>query len=280
VRVSLAGLPFEVEPDAALNHAERELLGGIGGPPKPGPPFRLSLVEGPLAPQDDRPSGAAAEVSCDGGEVRVRHRHFSADLEPFAQRGRLLRPDGFGYPLEIALRVALCSSLPLAGALPLHAAGIVVGAQGVAFFGPSGAGKSTLAALAPHLVLSDEMVVVHGPSFALRASGFWGTLRSGSKTAAAFSLAALVELDKGPDLALTPLAPRDAMRRLIDATLVPPAPALWTSALGVLAGLVRSVPAYRMAWAPKPEAWEAIGSGELGRILGVAPPGRRRGSAL
>ena len=205
------------------------------------------------------PTTGPAAIDWVDGRVRVGHARFVADLDPAGLSGDLYRAPGRGSGLEVTLRAALCSRLPLDGGLPLHAAGIVVDGQGVVFFGPSGAGKSTLAGLSPHPVLSDELVAVApGRPFSLTATGFWGTLEGGRSHAGSWPLAALVELGKGPELRFEPLGSREALVKLVGVLMVPPGPPLWNAALGILGRLVREVPVERLVWSPAEPPWDAI----------------------
>lgn len=214
--------------------------------------------------------GDPAVIDCVEGRVRVSHARFVAELDPIGRSGRLFRRSRGAGPLEVTLRAALCSLLPQAGGLPLHAAGIALDGRGVAFFGVSGAGKSTLAGLSPHPVLSDELVVVLPERpFALAASGFWGTGEESRTLREAVPLAALVDLAKGASFKLDRLGARDALVRLVPVVMVPPAPALWSAALAVLGRLVKDVPVYRMTWSPARPPWADLET-ELGRAASEA----------
>lgn len=215
--------------------------------------------------------GGPAAIDWADERVRVSHARFVAELDPIGRSGRLFRRSRGAGGLEVTLRTALCSLLPLEGGLPLHAAGIVLEGQGVAFFGASGAGKSTLAGVSPHPVLSDELVaVLPARPFALAASGFWGTGEEGRTPREAVPLAALVDLAKGADFRLERLGAREAITRLVSVVMVPPAPALWSAALAVLGRLVKDVPVYRMTWSPARPPWDDL-EAELRRPA-ISPP--------
>jgi hypothetical protein len=275
LKLVLAGLPFEVQPEGFLSTAERHALSGLGrvaGEPLAEPadawrPFVLDLDGEESRASDAALDEAPATVGWVRDRVTVSHRRLDADLDPFAGRGRLSRDPALGWPLEVTLRVALAARLPLEGGLPLHAAGLVLRGQGVAFFGPSGAGKSTLVAVSPHPVLSDEMVAIvpagsgtaaRGGPFVLAGTGFWGTHGATVTPAGPFPLAALVELGRGPRLRIERLDPQTAVRRLIAAVLVPPGPPLWSAALGVIGRLVGVVPMLRLAWSPTESPWDEL----------------------
>jgi hypothetical protein len=259
MRIALAGITFDVGPDDVLGPDElstmRRLAREIDEPAR----LRLTVVD---AHDTTGPAvGMPASVECVGDKVTLAHATFAASLDPFRGEGVLRRRPGAAYPLEITLRVALASQLPLAGGLPLHAAGVVVQGRGVAFFGVSGAGKSTLAATSPYPVLSDELVAVSGgEGFGLAASGFWGALGDGELLRGRFPLRALVQLGKGPTLRWNVLPPQTALRDLINVLLVPACPPLWNAALAVVARLLQVVPVYRMEWNPTAPPWpEMVG---------------------
>lgn len=257
-RVELGGLAFEVGPAARLHPEERRWLSAFAAPG--GAPCDLDLELRLDPPRgfrlDELPDAQPARVEAAGSLLRVRHRHFCAELHPGEGRGWLYRarpPLG----LSIALRVAQAALLPLRGALPLHAAGLVLDGAGLAFFGVSGAGKSTLAGLAPGPVFSDELVVAGARPPRLRASGFWGERGDGPPVPPA-PLAGLFELDQRPALELRRLPAAEAFRRLLPVLLVPPQSEPWHAALEVLGALSREVPAWRLGWRPDQPPWEAL----------------------
>jgi len=262
--LSLAGLRFRIEPESELSDAERAALSRLGSAdpvsgPDSRPVFPLRLAdEPPWLEEEVAPEGPAA-VDWTEGRVRVRHPRFLAAIDPFRPAGVLFRRTPDSFPLEISLRVALSSRLPLVGGLPLHAAGLVIDGRAAVFFGPSGAGKSTLAGLSPHPVLSDELVaVVPGSPFDAMSTGFWGAAGEGRAPAGPHPLAALVELAKGPCFRMERMAPRAALRRLLGVALVPPGPPLWASTIEGIARLSQAVPSFRMAWSPSEPPWIEI----------------------
>jgi len=262
--LTVAGLPLEIGPRELVTDLEAEMLAELSARTERdsgagGDPFRLRLRNRragcPVAASfaDDGP----ATISTRGGLIRLTHRAFAADLEPHRGCGRLQRDPKDGFPLEVTLRVALCSRLPFIGGLPLHGAGVVIGGSGVVFFGPSGAGKSTIAAASPYPVLSDELVVAGTDPPTLSSAGFFATE---SDTFGRFDLRALVELEKSVGFSMTVLTPKEAFRRLLSVTMVPASSALWSPSMSVLTALIREVPVYRMAWSPREAPWAQITS--------------------
>jgi hypothetical protein len=273
----LAGLPFVVEPEPALDRQDRETLASLAGSAVAsagpcGPPFRLELVDHPPWADldlDAHADGNPAEVEAHAGGIRVVHHRFAAQLDPARRSGRLYRTAGSRVGLDVALRVALCTILPCEGALPLHAAGVVARGRGLAFFGPSGAGKSTVASACPWPVVSDELIAVRPAPPQLVATGFWGTHESAGARATQAPLAALIELGRGPRFALEPLEPSAALRRLCGVMVIPAEAALWRDALAVASSLVRAVPAYRLTWSPAEPPWSSIAA-RLGLAEGAS----------
>lgn len=273
MRFGAGGLGFSVEPDARLLPCEREALARLDAEPAGSlAPFEIELCEAPPWSSDDAalyPQWEPAVQRFVGERLLVSHRSLSAEIEPAAGRARLHRREERAYPLETVIRTAMMARLPLVGGLPLHAAGVVLGGRGVAFFGASGAGKSTLAATSPAPVLSDELVAV-GPQrpFTLVRSGFWGEGRPASGASAA-RLALLVDLAKGPAFRVERLGATQAAGRVLASVPVPHAPVLWRHALAVVAELVSCVPVIRMEWTPLSPPWA-----ELSRLLdGLASAG-------
>jgi hypothetical protein len=261
VKFRAGGVRFSVAPDSALLACERETIGRLDPDPPDDAqaPVAIELVADPPWTSEDPalyPQWEPAVQRWADGRLLCSHRSFTAEIDPFSCRVSLHRREERAYPLEAVIRTAMMARLPLIGGLPLHAAGVLAGRRGVAFFGPSGAGKTTVASTSPFPVLSDELVaIVPGAPFSLVRSGFWGEGNSAARTGAA-PLALLVDLAKGPALRLTRLAAAEAAGRLLASTPVPLAPPLWSRALAVAAALVREVPVQRMVWAPAEPPWE------------------------
>ena len=270
MRFRAGGVRFSVGPDAALLPAEREAVGRLDADPPDDvqAPVRIELVTAsPWASEDPAlyPRWEPAVQRWSDGRLLCSHRSFTAEIDPFSGRAVLHRRQERAYPLEAVIRTAMMARLPLLGGLPLHAAGVVAEGCGVAFFGPSGAGKTTVASTSPFPVLSDELVAVaHGRPFDLVRSGFWGE-GAGERTSPA-PLALLVELAKGPTLALTRLRPAEAAGRVLASVPVPLAPPLWSRALAAVAALVavvgerlfrgsRAQPSPKMAAPATPESF-------------------------
>lgn len=260
-RVRAGGITFEIGPSEHLTEGEREALARLPRCRGEAGTFRIDLTPAPPWTSDDPrlfPRMEPAVQAWVDGRLRMSHHSFVAEIDVFGRGARLFRRESRAYPLEATLRAAMMSRLPIEGGLPLHAAGVSMAGRGVAFFGVSGAGKSTLAGLSPHPVLSDELVAVlgSGPPMLLR-TGFWGA-HAGPSAPDEVPLVALVALEKGPRFELRPMAPRAALRRLLQVVTVPLASSLWQHVLRSLDRLVTACPVYRMAWSPREPPWEHL----------------------
>lgn len=250
LRVTVAGSPFVITPAESLTEAERESLQRLGTEDSSDRPFVLHVRDTHLDLRHAPIDGEPAAIEADGDRVLVVHERFAGVLEPFAYRGELHRGGvREAFALELVLRTALGCRLPLEGGLLVHSAGIVIDGGAYLFHGVSGAGKSTLASFMT-AVLSDELVAVQRGR--ARATGFWGTLDAMDAPAGDYPLRATIELERGDDVALTPLPLREAMRALLRVAVVPPQPRLWSAALGVVQELAQ-LPAFRLAWRPGEE---------------------------
>lgn len=273
MRFAAGGLPFSAGPDTSLLADERAALARLDPAPAASLPFEIELVAEPPWLSDDAalfPQWEPAVQRWADGRLLVSHRSFVAEIDPFAARARLHRREARAYPLEAVIRTAMMARLPIAGGLPLHAAGVVLGGRGVAFFGPSGAGKTTLAATAPAPVLSDELVAI-GPArpLTLVRSGFWGEGSPGGALPLPLGapLALLVELAKGPELRFSRLEATLAAGRLLASVPVPRVAALWQRTLEVAAEVVSAIPVVRMEWSPAVPPWPSL-QGLLDRQAG------------
>jgi hypothetical protein len=145
-----------------------------------------------------------------------------------------------------------------------HANGFLLDGAGVLCPGLPSAGKSTLARLlqragAPVTLLSDDRIAV-----TLERDGtdarVWGTPWPGDANVIGASdgpLRAMVLLRHAEQTSLTPLAPRDAARRLMETLVLP----LWSprhmpDALEFVHHLLGAAPMFQFEYPPTPEAVE------------------------
>jgi hypothetical protein len=128
------------------------------------------------------------------------------------------------YSFDSILRVLWAYFLNRDGGALIHACGVRRDGVGVLFPGVSGTGKSTLARKLedPRDVLSDEIIPVRfvpDGAWRIHASPFWGEFQRGGDSLRGWPLSVIVFLRKGSGLSVSPLAPPEATRRLLE-TLV------------------------------------------------------------
>jgi hypothetical protein len=157
--------------------------------------------------------------------------------------------------------VLLACRLRAAGGLVFHGMAADLDGHGLLCAGPSGRGKSTLARLlagAGHPVLSDERPVVRlgratrtagaGPA---RVHGSPWHSSGGFAATGHVPLRCLAFIEHGEEDRLTPLAPRQALARLLDVAIIPwQNPLLFDPCIATLENLLASVPTAVLAFRP------------------------------
>ena len=167
------------------------------------------------------------------------------------------------YPFD---QILLTEALLPHGSVLVHAAGAATPFGGIAFAGVSGAGKSTVTRLLGprpgHRFLSDDRLFLEPGTGGVTAHGTPWCGDAGVAEAASTPLAALCFLEQGVRPALVPLAPRDALGRLLPLASLP-----WYdrarigAALEVCAALVEALPCHRLVFRPDAGELEATLAG-------------------
>ncbi len=154
-------------------------------------------------------------------------------------------------------------TLPFHHSLLLHASGIDIHGQGLAFCGPSGAGKSTIARFAPpgSVILNDENLILRLTSATpyLQNTPFWGRNtpefqihRRRHQT----PLTAIFLLHQSPTWSLERLSPAQAILALAQTEKValerPQHAQAW---MDTLSRLTVQTPIYRLGFRPTPHLW-------------------------
>jgi hypothetical protein len=256
MRVRVAGIGLDVGPDHELTVEDRALLDRIDQGrecEEPEAAFALRL-EPDTMDASRLPKPAPAQILWDGSRIVICHPQFGATIWLDSRTAVMRRSREDLFPLRITLRVLLAAELPSQGALPLHAAGVVLGKGGVICFGASGAGKTTISSVATTPVLSDELTVAWISDPSMSATG----LLENDVVRPAAPLSALIALDRGPDFELQPLAWSEAIRSLLHVAMVPSAPSLWRQVITLVSELAQTVPSYRLAWSPEVPVWRHI----------------------
>jgi hypothetical protein len=259
MRISLAGIGFDISPESEIREAEHRLVASFAADCEA--EFSLSLENGSFPPASDVTPEAAGNAELlwrDADTLSIRHPLFRCEIILSAKSIRLTRSPAADFAIHIALRSAVAAILPSRGGAIVHAAGVVIRGEAYVFFGPSGAGQTTLSATAPHRLLSDESVAILAGDDAVvaRASGFWGDLGDREPVEGDYPLAALIELGKAPAFSLAPIEPARIVPRLLKVLTVPLSVPLWNEAIALAGRITASTPLYRVEWAAPRFPWD------------------------
>ena len=191
------------------------------------------------------PGGDEVTVFCSPRALATQETTTALDIPP--------------YPLDQVLTMYLLNG---AGVV-LHAAGALVGGQGIALAGVSGAGKSTFMRLAEGRPgwqpLSDDRVIVRlsGDSTSVHGTPWPGEGRVAENHHG--PLAWLLFLEQASTNEFRPLAPGDALPRLLRMASVPWYDSEYVgSALAACGNIVESVRSAVLSFRPEPEALEVV----------------------
>jgi hypothetical protein len=157
-----------------------------------------------------------------------------------------------GYPVDQILFMYYLASRR---GLLVHAAGLAADGRALIFPGVSGAGKSTLTrqflARGWPTLLSDDRIIVREMGGSHVAFGTPWPGDAGVAVNASAPLAAILFPARGEETRIRELSPQAALERLLPATSI-----LWfesellSSQLETCERLLRSVPAFELAWSP------------------------------
>ncbi len=163
----------------------------------------------------------------------------------------------------------ICGQMPAYGAYLLHASAVMVEeadgtTRGYAFSAPRGGGKTTHTALWQSCFAGNDypkVTVLNGdkPLVKRDADGkltLWGTPwcgKEGNQTNAHAPLNAICFLKKAPENRIAPCNTADTAARILEATMLPPTPALQDAMAALVGTTVRDVPAYILAC--RPDVW-------------------------
>jgi hypothetical protein len=202
----------------------------------------------------------AASIGAPRGEPGFQYQLGGRSLALAARAARFTGVNT-EYDLDSLLRILLSVLLVERRGCLLHAATVVRDGQAYVFMGRSGAGKSTVASLAPAgSVLTDEISLLRGDAGIWRAYGtpFWGEFRADGQNRSA-PLAGIFALAQAPRHRVQRIPPRQALAGLLGNTLFfAPGREPRERLLGILAGLLQSVPVYRLEFQKEPSFWEVL----------------------
>ena len=200
------------------------------------------------------------ELATERGRLSYRSHYDAGWID--IERGAAFVEIAPEADIENFLRVLYAQLCPGAGALLLHAAGVIRDQAGFVFFGPSGSGKTTAARSSlDHTVLSDDLVIVEIEGTAARVHGvpFRGDFREAPRVNGSAELRGLFSLVKAPRHALSAVATPEAMGRLLAcAPFVMTGAASARRAMELSRLLIERVPVQALHFLPDPGFWEVV----------------------
>ncbi len=157
----------------------------------------------------------------------------------------------------------ICERMPAFDGVLLHAAVVEMDGRGYAFSARRGVGKSTHTALwQAHFAGRAAIINGDKPLIRRAADGiFWayGTPwcgKEGKQQNRKCPLTAICFLEQAAENRVTPATTADTVARLLEATLLPPAPADQDRMAALIGAIVRKTPAYTLACRPDTAAAE------------------------
>jgi hypothetical protein len=189
---------------------------------------------------------------------RDKDFHCAAVFNEAHTRGRIYNPSEalFRQGKLHALTMFPSDQILLARALAdrqacfIHAAGVVIGGQGLLLVGHSDAGKTTAARMLRKLgeVLCDDRIIVRRGPDGLRIYGTWSHGDLADVSAGSAPLSAILFLEKAHANRLVPVKKGIETARLLVQYMVKPLVTAdwWEKVLALIENMAREVPAYRL----------------------------------
>jgi hypothetical protein len=255
--VSVADLPLEVRTPHAGAHDHVVAL-CRGFLTQADPLTRVTVAVGDAEGLPQPPDGP------DGG-LRIRDPGLAiwAD-EGMTEVGACVEQSRLPWLVAAVLRTVYCNLIARRSGIALHAAGVLRDGQAYVFAGRSGRGKTTVARLSePYPLLDDDLVLIRqaGGAFAAYTSPAWARSLPGLDEAGRYPLAAIYCLRHGQPARLRPIAPAEAVARIL--TLPPGAtPAVCDRLLATCSELAEGVPCFELTFAADSRIWELIARGD------------------
>jgi hypothetical protein len=256
--IEIGGIPVTVRTDNTrfLDLLEERYAGFIAPVSSPGLEFEVELYE-PVESRADE----ELEVTFAGDEWLLKRGDFCARWNPRARSGHI-RQSCNPYAIDSVLRIVHSLILAGEGGFLVHAASAIRRGNAFIFSGISGAGKTTISRLAPRdaTLLTDEVSYVRriGNRYVACGTPFAGELdRSGSNRSA--SVATLFFLEKGSRNSIEPIAPAEAVQRLMRNILFfAHDPELVKLVFHSACEFASLVPMHRLVFVPDQGVWDII----------------------
>jgi hypothetical protein len=237
---------------------ENRYTGFITRSPSPDLQFDIDLYE----PQEPVAADRSLEVTMEDSEWLIQRGDFRASCNPESRRGHI-RQSRTPYAIDSVLRIVHTLILARQGGFLVHAASAIRGGKAFLFSGVSGAGKTTISRLAPHdaKLLTDEISYVRrrGDWYVACGTPFAGELaRVGVNQSA--PLGTFFLLEKGPENKIEPVAPAEAIQRLLRNILFfADDPQLVELVFQSACEFASVVPIRRLTFVPDQRVWDLVG---------------------
>jgi hypothetical protein len=201
------------------------------------------------------------EVRHDADDWIMNRGDFAARWNPRSRHG-IVSQSANPYSIDSALRIIHSLELAATGGFLLHSASAIRNGRAFLFSGISGAGKTTITRLAPAdaIRLTDEISYIRRIDGAYHAFGtpFSGELATSGENAVA-PIAALYLLRQGDANQIAPLAPENALRRLLRNILFfAHDDELVAQVFRSACDFVAAVPTCELTFRPEPEVWRLV----------------------
>ena len=245
---------------------EHRYRGFVGNRPSPRVEFDIDLYDTDLYDPSEPASPAnqlndQLEVKIEAGEWSLRRGDFRARWNPETMHGHI-RQSCNPYATDSVLRIVHSLILAKQGGFLVHAASAIRNRKAFIFSGVSGAGKTTISRLAPAdaTLLTDEISYVRreGNRYLACGTPFAGELaRVGENQSA--PLSALFFLEKGRHNRIEPIAPAEAIQRLLRNILFfAHDPELVKLVFQSVCEFASVVPIHRLVFMPDQRVWDSI----------------------
>jgi hypothetical protein len=258
VSIEIGGMAIAVRTDdpSFQRLIENRYAGFVGTSPTPLCEFDIDLYEPSESTADDD-----LEVRVEGGEWLLKRGDFRARWNPGTGQGHV-RQSCSPYAIDCVLRIVHSLILAREGGFLVHAASAIRGGKAFIFSGVSGAGKTTISRLAPPdaTLLTDEISYVRreGNRYVACGTPFAGELARVGENCSA-PLGALFFLEKGPQNKIEPIAPTEAIQRLMRNILFfADDPELVKLVFQSACEFASLVPIHRLVFVPDQRVWDII----------------------
>jgi hypothetical protein len=259
--VDIGGMPIVVRTSSADFHQilQQRYNGYVNATEPPA----AAVFEVDIVPPQKISEHEDLSVRREAGRWVMERGDFRAVWDPATGHGTI-RQSANPYSIDAAFRIVHSLLLARQGGLLVHAASAVRNGRAFLFAGVSTAGKTTIAKLAPTdaTLLTDEISYLRrnpdGSGYTAYGTPFAGELAEPGVNVRA-PLAGVFLLSKGPENAIEPVTPADAIRGMMESILFFAHDAdLVSKVFDAAFELVSKVPVQRLTFYPDERVWDLI----------------------